>query len=133
ADSQEHWLYRSLAALHPDFQAHIAADKKYDKEYDGLKVAAALVKEWTSDAIPQLARFHAELRVKRQASEATAALIESTAAMLFRIRADNPQAFNKLIRAVTSTLITRADVVPQPVAVKGTASRVAAFIHQIAK
>lgn len=132
ADHPDNWLYRALAALYPDFVAYIAADKKEDKEYDGVKNSAAISKEWTGKGVEHLAKFHAVLYAKRQAGEATAALIESTSALLFRLRQDNPQAFNKLTRAIASTLITRADVVPQPVAVKGTASRVAAFIHQLA-
>lgn len=131
-DSPDNWLYRAFAALRQDFWAYIAADKKEDKEYDGAKNATAVAKEWTGSGITQLARFHAALHARRQAGEATAVLIESTSALLFRLKADNPQAFNKLVRAIASTLITRADVAPQPVAVRGTASRVATFIHQLA-
>jgi len=130
--SPDNWLYRALGALHPDFWAYMAADKKEDKEYDGVKNAAAAVKEWTGQGVEHLAQFHAALYAKRQAGDATAALIESTSALLFRLRAENPQAFNKLTRAIASTLITRADVAPQPVVIKGVASRVAAFIHQLA-
>lgn len=130
--SPDHWLLRGLSALHVDCWGYMAADKKEDKEYDGVKNAAALTKEWTGEGVKHLAEFHAALYAKRQAGEATAALIESTSALLFRLRADNPQAFNKLTRAIATALITRADVVPQPVAVRGVASRVAALIHQLA-
>lgn len=133
ADSPDNWLYRALAALKPDFLAYIAADKKEDKEYDAVKNAAAIAKEITFDSITKLAGFHAALRAKRQAGDSTNALIESISAMLFRMREDNPQGFNKLMRAVTSALICRGDVAPQPIAVKGVGSRVAAAIHQIAQ
>ncbi len=133
ADSQDNWLYRALAALKPDFLAYIAADKKEDKEYDAVKNAAAIAKEFTTDAVKKLTGFHAVLYAKRQAGDSTNALIESISAMLFRMREDNPQGFNKLMRAVTSTLICRGDVAPQPIAVKGVGSRVAAAIHQIAQ
>ena len=133
ADSPDNWLYRALAALKPDFLAYIAADKKEDKEYDAFKNAAAIAKEISSEAVTKLSGFHASLLAKRQAGDSTNALIESISVMLFRMREDNPQAFNKLMRAVTSTLICRADVAPQPIAIKGVGSKVAAAIHQIAK
>lgn len=128
AQSPDHWLYRALAALQPDLWAYMAADKKEDKEYDVVKNAAALAKGWSDDGKKQ-AHFHAQVYARRRASEATAAIIESTAALLFRLREDDPPGFNKLVRAVATTLITRADVAPQPVAVHGTASRVAAYIY----
>lgn len=128
AQSPDHWLYRALAALQPDLWAYMAADKKEDKEYDVVKNAAALAKGWSDDG-KKLAHFHAQVYARRRASEATAAIMESTAALLFRLREDDPPGFNKLVRAVATTLITRADVAPQPVAVRGTASRVAAYIY----
>lgn len=132
ATSPDNWLYRAISALNADFIVYLSADKKEDKEYDAFKNVAALTKTTAEEGTATLAKFHAVLYAKRQASESTQALIESTAAMLFRMRQDNPQAFNKFMRAVTRVLICRADVTPQPVAVRGTASRVAAFIHQIA-
>ena len=132
ADSPDNWLYRALAALSPDFIAYIAAEKKEDKVYDAVKNAAALAKEISNYSIKKLSDFHAVLYVKRQAGDSTNALIESISAMLFRMREDDPQGFNKLMRAVTWVLICRGDVAPQPVVVKGVGSRIASAIHQIA-
>lgn len=129
ATSHDHWLFRALAALHADLWAYVAADKKEDKEYDAVKNATALAKLWSDDG-KKLAQFHAQVYARRRAGEATAALIESTSAMLFRLSQDDPAGFHKLVRAIATALITRADVAPQPVGVRGTASRVAAFIHQ---
>lgn len=128
----DNWLARALSGLRPAFTEYLGADNKEDKEYDAVKNATAVIKALTETGVKKIAQFHAQLRTRRAAGEATAALVESSSALLMRLRKDHPQKFNKLIRMVATTLIVRADVVPQPIAVKGTASKVAAFIYQIA-
>ncbi len=126
------WLVRALGAMHNGFLNYVDADNKEDKEYDAVKNATGLAKGWTETGVSKLAKLFADLGARRRATIATTALIESMAALLIRLREANPQKFNKLLRTVATVLIVRADVVPQPVVVRGTASRVAAAIHQIA-
>ena len=131
-DSHDNWLMRSFTAMHKEFLEYVSADHKEDKVYDIEKNAAAYIKGITEKNIKSLAKFHAELHTNRTATEATAVLIDSITGLLMRLHEENPSKFNKLIRTIASVLITRADVVPQPVVVRGTASKVAEFINRVA-
>lgn len=131
-EDPDNWLDRALLALQVDLIAYVAADQKEDKAYDTAKGAAALSKEWAGDGLKNLSRFYSAVRQTRGANDAMAAIIESSAALMYRLSTDDPKAYHKLIRSVTVSLITTADLAPQPVVVKGAWQRITAFIQDIA-
>jgi hypothetical protein len=131
-DDPDNWLERALLALHTDLIGYVAADQKEDKAYDTVKGASAITKEWTGEGLKQLSRFYSAIRQSRGANDAMAAIIESSAALMYRLSTDNPKAYHKLVRSVTVSLITTADLAPQPVVVKGAWQKIIAYIQDIA-
>lgn len=128
---EDNWLERSLSGLHTGFQQYLFSQKKEDKVYDSLKGATALVKDWSAEGIKKVNEFRTAIRVKRAANDATAALIETVAGRMGRLLEDDPQAYQKLMRRVAMTLIVRADIVAQPVVVRGTFERIAQLIMAV--
>ncbi|WP_311728176.1 toxin VasX [Cupriavidus alkaliphilus] len=128
---EDNWFERSLSGLHTDFQQYLTDQKKEDKIYDSVKGATALAKDWSVDGIKKVNEFRAAIRAKRAANDATAALIETVAGRMGRLLSRDPEAYQKIMRRVAMTLLVRADVVPQPVVVKGPFERMAQLIMAV--
>lgn len=129
--AEDNWLERALSGLHADFQRYLTEQKKEDKVYDSIKGATSVAKDWSFDGIKKVNEFRAAIRAKRSANDATAALIESVAGRMGRLLTSDPDAYQRLMRRVAMTLIVRADVVAQPVVVKGTFERMAQLIMAV--
>ncbi|PVY79566.1 hypothetical protein C7414_105249 [Cupriavidus alkaliphilus] len=129
--SDDNWFERALSGLHMDFQRYLTDQKKEDKIYDSVKGATSLAKDWSFEGIKKVNEFRAAIRAKRAANDATAALIETVAGRMGRLLRSDPEAYQRLMRRVAMTLVVRADVVPQPVLVKGTFERMAQMIMAV--
>jgi hypothetical protein len=133
AADPENWFYRSMAALHPDLQAYFDANKQWDKEYEDVpKAMASLVRDITFESTKEITKIHAAIRMKRGANQATADIIEGVTSLLLHLREKDPKAYQKLIRRTTVALITRADLVAQPVLVKGRYNQLVQMIQSVA-
>ncbi len=132
ADSPDHWFNRALAVLNPDWIDYVGKNSREDRLYDLFNKTSTEGKLFAEESVKEFAALYAAFKGKREATQATAALIDASSAILMRLRKDNPEGFKKVVRAVTATLITRADVVPQPTVVRGTASKIAAAMFEAA-
>lgn len=132
ASDPNNWFYRAMAALHPDLQAYFDAEKKWDKEFDIPKGMAALVRDIGGESAKQIAQIHAAIRLKRAANQSTADLIEGATSLLLHLREKDQVAYQKLIRRVTVALITRADLIAEPVIVKGRYNQLVQQIQSVA-
>jgi hypothetical protein len=131
-DAPDNWLDRALGALYKDLISYLAVDKKEDKAYDTVKGAAAISKELTSTGVEELSKFHSAIRIKRAANEATAALIETTGALMYRLRTEQPAAHYKLMRKVAVALLVRDGQVAQPKIVRGPFEKIIHWIQEVA-
>ena len=130
--AEDNWLDRALVALHPDAQKYLREDKKQDKAYDFVKSAATISRELTSDGLKQLSKLYASLRIARAGNEAMSALVQSAAAMLYRLRQSDPEAHYKLMRKVAVALLVRDGQVAQPKVVRGPLEKIAQWIQEVA-
>jgi hypothetical protein len=133
AADPDNWFYRAMAALHPDLQAYFDENKQWDKEYEDVpKAMATLARDISVESVKQIDKIRSTIRLKRAANQATADLIEGVTGVLLHLRQKDPKAFRKLVRRMTMTLVTRADIAAQPVLIKGRYNQIVQMIQSVA-
>jgi hypothetical protein len=133
SNDPNNWLARALCGVHKPFLDYLGgAPSDQDEAYDTVKEAGELSSSLTGKGLTQINEFRAVIRNKRAVNLATAAIIETSAGILFNLHRDNPKAYRKLVRKVAFALITRDDVIPRAVVVKGTWSKITQKIMAIA-
>ncbi|SDY78850.1 hypothetical protein SAMN04487939_10688 [Lysobacter sp. yr284] len=131
--NRDNWLMRALGSDHKAFLEYLAGNPgDQDEAFDTVKEAQELSGSYIGKGLVQINAIRIGIRNQRAANEALATVIETSAGILFNLRRDNPKAYRKLLRSVTLALITRDDVIPQPVVVKGAWSRISAKIMEVA-
>ncbi|WOB07028.1 T6SS effector BTH_I2691 family protein [Piscinibacter gummiphilus] len=132
ATDHDSWFYRAICGSHRDAMDFINQEKKWDKAFDGPKLAEAVVKELYESSVPALVSLHGTLRYLRPANEHTKELVDSVATMLLKMQADPKmrQHFGKLVGRVSTALMVRADVLPRGFKVSGFKQSIALYIQK---
>lgn len=130
---RDNWLMRALGSDYKGFLEYLAGNPgDQDEAFDTVKQAQELSGTYVGKGLTQINAIRVVIRNQRAANEALAIVIETSAGILFNLRQENPKAYKKLMRSVTLALITRDDVIAQPVVVKGTWGRISAKIMEVA-
>ena len=132
ATDHDSWFYRAICGSHRDAMDFINQEKKWDKAFDGPKLAEAIVKELYENSVPKLVSLHGTIRYMRPANEHTKELVDSVATMLLKMQADPKmrQHFGKLVGRVSTALMVRADVLPRGFKVSGFKQSIALYIQK---
>ncbi len=132
ATDHDSWFYRAICGSHRDAMDFINQEKKWDKAFDGPKLAEAIVKELYENSVPKLVSLHGTIRYLRPANEHTKELVDSVATMLLKMQADpkRRQHFGKLVGRVSTALMVRADVLPRGFKVSGFKQSIALYIQK---
>lgn len=134
----DNWLSRALAAQNEgvlDLMEN--APPGFGQTLDGVKNAKALTAELLvgqdgqMGAIEKINRFRLQVRADRAANAATSTLIESASNAMAHLLERNPDRYHRLLRKITITGLVRDDLVPQPVVVRGTWTRISEWIMEI--
>jgi hypothetical protein len=132
ANDPKSWFYQAIYANHRGIQDFIDEEKKWDKEFDGPKIASAIAKTLYEESVTTLVKLHGTVRYLRPANESTAALVTTVSTMLLQMQADPlmKKQFGKVVGRVTTALLLRDDILPKAFKVKGTSAQIALKIQE---
>ncbi|WZB76006.1 hypothetical protein WJ972_08750 [Achromobacter insuavis] len=131
-DSPDNWYYRSLAAGQPEFLKILADTSSLDEATNTVKAAVDLASTINQDYAKKIDTLREILRAKRRFNEATAALVDTVSGQLARLLVKDIKTYNRLMRGVAMTLVTREDLLVRPMILSGPLSEIKRLIEEAA-
>ncbi|MFY1898134.1 toxin VasX [Achromobacter xylosoxidans] len=131
-ESPDNWFYRSLAAGQPEFLQVLAATSSVDEALNTVKAAVDLAAEFSPDYAKKIDDLREILRAKRRFNEATAALVDTVSGHLARLLVKDIKTYNRLMRGIAMTLVTREDLLVRPTILSGPLSEIKRLIEEAA-
>lgn len=131
-ESPDNWYYRSLAAGNPDFLKLLADTSSVDEAITTIKAAVDMSKEFSQEYAKKIDTLREVLRAKRRYNEATAALVETVSGQLARLLVKDIKTYNRLMRGVAMTLVTREDLLVKPTILSGPLEEIKRLVEEAA-
>lgn len=118
-DNPDNWFYRSIAAGNFDLWKLLSDTASVDESISMVSAARVVAESYLGKGAEKIDKLREVLRAKRRYNEATAALVDTVTGQLSRLMTDDPKTFNRLMRGIALTLVTREDLLVRPAMVTG--------------
>ncbi|CUI52926.1 toxin VasX [Achromobacter xylosoxidans] len=131
-DDPDNWFYRSLSAGNSDLYKLLADTGSVDEAGSIIRAAYAMVTPYMEGGALKIDNLREALRAKRRYNEATATLVDTVTGQLVKLMINDPKTYNRLMRGIAMTLVTRDDLLVSPAVLKGPLAEIKNLLEEAA-